>query len=258
MPRRGRSFFSTNRVCSRCLALKDTIVGYTDEVGVTIPPLHPRCRCAIIYDEVAEPRTAKPKPKLVKPEAETETKPTPVINPLLIPATAPVVSPNPKPNNPSENVTTATVKPLIPTVEQPETVSPQEKPDEDKIHAKLEETRAKLKIKGEIKCPPPKLDFSDFTFDAAHTQGDKHPHDVTEEEAHRFLENAYFAIYFSGNNSMNYFGHEGAAYVQLGKKKFRTAFKTDEYNPKFKKMIEVYENEQSQRESSLPLAEERP
>ncbi len=41
----------TNRVCSRCLALKDTIVGYTDESGVTLPPLHPRCRCAIIYDE---------------------------------------------------------------------------------------------------------------------------------------------------------------------------------------------------------------
>lgn len=55
----------TNRVCSRCLALKDTIVGYTDESGVTIPPLHPRCRCAIIYDEVAAPRvTTKPKSPL--------------------------------------------------------------------------------------------------------------------------------------------------------------------------------------------------
>ena len=42
----------TNRVCSRCLALKDTIVGYTDETGVTLPPLHPRCRCSIAYDEV--------------------------------------------------------------------------------------------------------------------------------------------------------------------------------------------------------------
>ena len=52
----------TNRVCSRCLALKDTIVGYTDESGVTLPPLHPRCRCAIIYDEVAAPRANKPKP----------------------------------------------------------------------------------------------------------------------------------------------------------------------------------------------------
>lgn len=53
----------TNRVCSRCLALKDTIVGYTDESGVTLPPLHPRCRCAIIYDEVAAPRRIDNKPK---------------------------------------------------------------------------------------------------------------------------------------------------------------------------------------------------
>ncbi len=29
---------------------------------MTIPPLHPRCRCAIIYDEVEKPR-AKPKPE---------------------------------------------------------------------------------------------------------------------------------------------------------------------------------------------------
>ena len=50
----------TNRVCSRCLALKDTVVGHTDESGVTIPPLHPRCRCAIMYREVAEPRVVKP------------------------------------------------------------------------------------------------------------------------------------------------------------------------------------------------------
>jgi len=56
----------TNRVCSRCLALKDTIVGYTDESGVTIPPLHPRCRCAIIYDEVAAPRRVDNKPKVYR------------------------------------------------------------------------------------------------------------------------------------------------------------------------------------------------
>ena len=53
----------TNRVCSRCLALKDTVVGYTDELGVTLPPLHPRCRCAIMYDEVGTPRAMQPKPK---------------------------------------------------------------------------------------------------------------------------------------------------------------------------------------------------
>lgn len=94
LPRRGRSFFSTNRVCSRCLALKDTIVGYTDESGVTIPPLHPRCRCAIIYDEVAAPKVPKPKPN-----------PPPIINPLLLPLLTPeLLTPTKPRNNPEEEV----------------------------------------------------------------------------------------------------------------------------------------------------------
>jgi len=45
----------TNRVCGRCMELKDTVVGTTDQSGVTIPPLHPRCRCAIMYREVGTP-----------------------------------------------------------------------------------------------------------------------------------------------------------------------------------------------------------
>ena len=45
-------------MCSRCLELKDTVVGRTDESGVTLPPLHPRCRCAIMYREV---RDVKPR-----------------------------------------------------------------------------------------------------------------------------------------------------------------------------------------------------
>ena len=53
----------TNRVCGRCMALKDTVVGYTDQSGVTIPPLHPRCRCAIMYREVGAPRVMQPKPR---------------------------------------------------------------------------------------------------------------------------------------------------------------------------------------------------
>lgn len=50
----------TNRVCGRCLSLKDTVVGHTDESGVTLPPLHPRCRCTIIYREVGKPLTVRP------------------------------------------------------------------------------------------------------------------------------------------------------------------------------------------------------
>ena len=35
------------------------MVGHTDESGVTLPPLHPRCRCAIMYREVAAPKSPK-------------------------------------------------------------------------------------------------------------------------------------------------------------------------------------------------------
>ena len=54
------------RTCGRCLELNGKVVGHTDESGVQIPPLHPRCRCAIIYRELAE----TPKPKEFKTEIE--------------------------------------------------------------------------------------------------------------------------------------------------------------------------------------------
>ena len=60
----------TNRVCPRCLALKDKVVGHTDEDGVTLPPLHPRCRCAIMYREVAPSKT------LINPAVNGNVKPT--------------------------------------------------------------------------------------------------------------------------------------------------------------------------------------
>lgn len=43
--------------------MKDTVVGHTDESGVTLPPLHPRCRCAIMYREIDTPRVMRPKPR---------------------------------------------------------------------------------------------------------------------------------------------------------------------------------------------------
>ena len=41
------------------------MVGRTDESGVTLPPLHPRCRCTIMYREV------KPTENFLGVEADT-------------------------------------------------------------------------------------------------------------------------------------------------------------------------------------------
>ena len=148
-------------------------MGYTDEVGVQLPPLHPRCRCAIVYRET------------------------------------------------------------------PFSFDIQRFGD---VKAELQRAMSENKIKGELIYPPPIMDLSRFIFDAAHTQGDKHPHDVSEQEARKFIDEAYFAIHKKGTNSYNYWGKEGAAYVQPGLKRIRTAFKAQEYAPPYKKLIEVYEN----------------
>lgn len=167
----------TNRVCSRCLELKDVVVGRTDEVGVQIPPLHPRCRCVIIYRESSKPTTSKPR----------------VI-------------------------------------------------DETAIRAKLEAVKTESEIKGELRYPPPKFDLTGFAFDAVHTQGDRHPHNVTEAEARRFVDEAYFAIIRYNGKSYNYYGKDGAAFVRLDLKTIRTAFKADEYDDKIKRLLEVFDD----------------
>ena len=49
--KRGKKFRAKDLRLGTEEDLKDKVVGYTDESGVQIPPLHPRCRCAIRYDE---------------------------------------------------------------------------------------------------------------------------------------------------------------------------------------------------------------
>ena len=102
--------------------------------------------------------------------------------------------------------------------------------------------RQDKKIKGKLEYPPPQFDLSEYKFDAEHTQGDKHPHNVTEKEARRFINDAYFALIKYNGNSYNYYGAEGAAFVRMDLKTIRTAFKVAEYDDKIKKLIEVCEN----------------
>ena len=113
----------------------------------------------------------------------------------------------------------------------------------EKIRAKLEETRSEVGLKGQILYPPPKFNFDSFVFDIEHARGGKHPHDVSEEEARQFIQEAYFAIYALKAGSYNYYGKNGGVFVQPRNKTIRTAFKAAEYNPKIQKLIEVFENE---------------
>lgn len=157
-----------NRICARCMELKDTVVGHTDESGVKLPPLHPRCRCTIMYREIEPP----------KPPG-----------------------------------------------------------DETAIRTKPETEMSELKLKGRLVYPPPVMDLSEYVFDAAHTQGDEHPHDVTEDEARKFIAEACFAIVKYNGDSVNFFSKEGASYVRRDIQTIRTAFKSKEYDEKIRKLM---------------------
>ena len=50
----------TNRVCSRCMELRGKVVGTTEDSGAPVPPLHPRCRCTIIYNEIEPAKALRP------------------------------------------------------------------------------------------------------------------------------------------------------------------------------------------------------
>ena len=77
-----------------CLALKDKVVGHTDESGVILPPLHPRCRCAIMYNEVAAPKLPKP-----QPTTSPSSLPTLPLTPAGAAVATEIISPPPKPTN---------------------------------------------------------------------------------------------------------------------------------------------------------------
>ena len=112
----------------------------------------------------------------------------------------------------------------------------------DIIRSRLEYVMKENKIKGELVFPPPKIDYSNYPVDIEHARGGKHPHDVTETDARNFIKDAYFVVKTRDGNSFNFYGKNGGAFVRIDLKKIRTAFKSAEYNPKIKKLIEVYEN----------------
>ena len=109
------------------------------------------------------------------------------------------------------------------------------------VQSYLQAAMIEHKIKGEAVYPPPIINLSEYRFDAAHTQGDKPPHDVTEEEARKFIEEAYFTIKTWGGVSWNYYSKAGASFVRTDLKTIRTAFKAEEYDSKIQKLIEVFE-----------------
>lgn len=112
-----------------------------------------------------------------------------------------------------------------------------EKTRNDKIVSEIKTTGMKGKIE---LSPKTKIDVSGFSFDDAHINGER-KHKVTQEEAERFIQEADVAITKWNGRFVNYYGPDGAVFVDTENNNIRTAFRKEEFDDHVRKMREVLE-----------------
>ena len=106
----------------------------------------------------------------------------------------------------------------------------------DKIKAELSEA----KIKGLPKINPHKIDVSNFTFDNSHINAVRE-HGVTRAEAEQFIKESDISLTRWNGRFINYYGPNGATYVDTENNNIRTAFKKEQFDAPTLKIREVAE-----------------
>ena len=110
-----------------------------------------------------------------------------------------------------------------------------EKARDDKIKAEIKATGMKGKIE---LSPKKKIDVSGFTFDDAHINRERE-HSITRQEAERFIQEADVSVTKWNGRFVNYYGPNGAVFVDTENSNIRTAFGKEEFDDRVKKMREV-------------------
>lgn len=96
----------------------------------------------------------------------------------------------------------------------------------------------KLGIRGELSLRPDKPDLSDFSFDDKHINSERE-HGIKRSEVLRLIREADATLTRWNGRFVNYYGPNGAVYVDMETKNIRTAFRKDEYDEKLIKLREV-------------------
>lgn len=105
-------------------------------------------------------------------------------------------------------------------------------------YRQLVEEAANLNIKGSPLKKIDRIDISDYDFQEVHINVDR-KHGVTKQEAQEYIKQSV-AVYSRWNGKVNvYVSSKGAAVVNLEEKKVSTAYRAEEYDEKFNKLLEV-------------------
>lgn len=110
-----------------------------------------------------------------------------------------------------------------------------EKAKNDKIKEEIKATGMKGKI---TISPLKKIDVSEFSFDDAHINGER-SHKVTREDAERFIQEADVSFTKWNGRFVNYYGPNGATFIDMENNNIRTSFWKDEFDDKARAMREV-------------------
>lgn len=105
---------------------------------------------------------------------------------------------------------------------------------DDKIKAEIKDAG----IKGQVDLTPQKIDVSGFDFDEKHINKERQ-HNISREDAERFIDESDVKITKWDGRFENYYGKNGAVFVDVENKNIRTAFGKDEFDDQVKKLREV-------------------
>lgn len=114
-----------------------------------------------------------------------------------------------------------------------------EKARDDRIKAEIKS----VGIRGEVDLHPQKLNVSDYSFDDRHINM-KRQHNISREDAERFIAEADVTVSRWNGRFKNYYGPNGAAFVDIENKNIRTAFSKEEFDDNVKKIREVMERDE--------------
>lgn len=101
----------------------------------------------------------------------------------------------------------------------------------DKIRDKLVEEFKSTGFKGAVSYPPKEIDIDKLTFDNEHINAERQ-HNVNIEEAKKYIKEARISVSRKKPDGEyeNYYGNNGAVYVNVKANKIRTAFHSSEFN----------------------------